>query len=106
MEYDVATQRKWWHRRRGKLERTMATTLAFDARRAQQEALTAVSNAVDAIEVGKDAYLYTFDERRQRMTEVLTTYQTFKHDRIYDRAIAGSDAGEASKARDLKVACI
>ena len=75
-------------------------------RRHQGSALEVLSRGVRCLEGGKAELLASSDELRQQMGEALGAYQVFKHEMIFDPAIASADPERVALARRMKVACI
>lgn len=84
----------------------MRSEILADAQRGQQDAVGALSDALTAIELGKDAYVCSLSQRREYLAGALTNYQRFKHQRLYDPAISSPDVAKSGTAREMKVACI
>ena len=74
--------------------------------RHQERALAVLARGTACIERGPDALLAADAEMRAELGTVLNGYQRFKHERIFDPAIASDDPERAMLARHMKVACI
>ena len=74
--------------------------------RHQEQALAVLAREVACLEKGPDAVLAAGASLHAELGVVLGGYQRFKHQRIFDPAIASGDHQRAVLARHMKVACI
>ena len=74
--------------------------------RHQSRALTILARAVASFEEGPRALLVASAGIRAELGEALGGYQRFKHEHIFDPAIASGDEQRVVLARHMKVACI
>ena len=75
-------------------------------RRHQDAALRLLAQGADVLAQGQEALLENSAGLRRELMQVLGAYQVFKHDVIFDPAIASGDAERAGLAREMKVHCI
>jgi hypothetical protein len=80
--------------------------LADSLRQHQEVALRLLAEGADALAQGPAVVLEHSAGLRQELRQVLSAYQVFKHDIIFDPAIASGDPERASLAREMKVHCI
>ncbi len=74
--------------------------------RHQDAALRLLAQGADALSQGQAVLLDHSPGLRGELMKVLGAYQVFKHDMIFDPAIASGDAERAALAREMKVHCI
>jgi hypothetical protein len=72
----------------------------------QDAALRLLVQGADVLAQGQAALLDHSAGLRAELMQVLGAYQLFKHDVIFDPAIASGDAERAALAREMKVHCI
>ena len=72
----------------------------------QEAALSVLSRGVACLEDGQAAVLAASPRLRQELADVLGAYQQFKHERVFDPAIASGDEQRSVLARHMKVGCI
>jgi hypothetical protein len=82
------------------------TELLDRLREHQAAALAALERGVSAIERGPDVVQAEAPALRREMVAVLSAYQQFKHEHVFDPAIASGDPLRAALARAMKVTCI
>jgi hypothetical protein len=75
-------------------------------RRHQDAALRVLAQGSAVLAQGQAALLDQSAGLRQELMQVLAAYQSFKHDVIFDPAIASGNAERAALAREMKVHCI
>jgi len=79
----------------------------IDQLRARQgAALHIVSTVLDDLSAGKDAYVSRLQDRRGEMRAALTSYQTFKHEEVFDPILAHGAPDQRALALDAKTHCI
>ncbi len=80
---------------------------SIDALRLHQDAaLRLLAQGAEVLAQGQEALLEHSAGLRRELMQVLGAYQVFKHDVIFDHAIASGDAEREALARDMKVHCI
>ena len=85
----------------------MTASIDLEALRRHQElALGILSRGVAALEQGPAATVAAAPQVRQELGDALRAYQIFKHERIFDPAIASGDEQRAQMGRHMKIACI
>lgn len=72
----------------------------------QQAALDVLERGSLCIDAGVDAVVAALDPLRAELAQVLNAYQTFKHDGIFDPAVASGDPDRMALGRAMKVECI
>lgn len=77
-----------------------------ELRRRQEAALGVLGRGAATLEDGPEAVLAASPALRAELAAALGGYQRFKHERIFDPAIASGDDQRAALARHMKVACI
>ena len=75
-------------------------------RRYQEAALAILARGSATLEHGPEAVLAAAAGLRTELSAALGGYQRFKHQRIFDPAIASGDEHRAALARHMKIACI
>lgn len=80
---------------------------SIDALRLHQDAaLRLLVQSAEVLGQGREALLENLTGLRRELLQVLGAYQVFKHDVIFDPAIASGDAERGALARNMKVHCI
>ena len=77
-----------------------------ELRRHQEAALGVLARGVEKLEKGQAVMLAEAPVLREEMLAVLFGHQRFKHDRIYNPAIASGDEHRIALARHMKANCI
>ncbi len=75
-------------------------------RRHQDAALRLLAQGVEIFAHGQEVPFENLTGLRWELVQVLGAYQVFKHDVIFDPAIASGDAERGALAREMKVHCI
>jgi len=74
--------------------------------RHQDAALRLLAQGAEVLAQGQEVLQDRSTGLRSDLMQVLGAYQVFKHDVIFDPAIASGDAERAGLAREMKVHCI
>ncbi len=72
----------------------------------QNRALDVLARSCACVAEGPDAVEARSATLRAEMATVLSDYQVFKHERIFNPALTHADPGLAGLAREMKVECI
>ena len=72
----------------------------------QNRALDVLRRGAACVEAGPDAVAASLVPLRAEMADALQRYQVFKHERIFDPAVASGNKTRSDLARAMKVECV